>query len=56
MLERKVSLVVDSHQCEVVKMELGVQQGLSVSSIWFAVYLSEIFKEREEWVEGCMSK
>lgn len=55
MSERKVSLVVDRHQCEAVEVETGVPQESPVSRILFAIYLSGIFKEVEEDVVGCMT-
>lgn len=55
MSERRVSLVVDGHQCEAVVVETEVPRGLPVSHILFAIYLSGIFKEAEEEVEGYMS-
>lgn len=55
MSERKVSLVVESHQCEAVEVEMEVPQGSPVLPILFAVYLSGIFKEVAEEVQGCMT-
>lgn len=53
--ERLVRLVVDSHLCEAVGVETGVPQRSPVSSILFAAYLREIFKEMEEEVEEYMT-
>lgn len=55
MSERKVSLVVDGHQCDSVEVVTGVPQRSPVSSILFAIDRSESFKEVEEEVKGYMA-
>lgn len=56
MPKRNNSLVVDTNQWEVVKVETGVPQGSSASPLLFAIYLSRIFQEGKEEVEGCKAR
>lgn len=55
MWKGRVSLVVDGHQSEAVEMEMGVPQGLPTLHILFAIYVSEVFKQVEQEVEGSMA-
>lgn len=56
MSERKVSLMVDSHQYDAVEIEMGVPRGSPVSPILLGIYHSRIFKKVKEDMEGCMAK
>lgn len=55
MLDRSVSLVIDSHLCQETTVETGVSQGSPVSPVLFAIYLSEVFKEVKQEVEKSMA-
>lgn len=55
MSERRVSLVVQDHQCDAPEVKTGAPQGFPGSPILFAAYLSRIFKEVETEMEGCMA-
>lgn len=55
MSERKVSFVMDGHQCEGATVETGVPQGSLILPILFTIHLSEIFKEVKGGMERCMT-
>lgn len=46
---------MDDHQCNTVEVKKRISQGLLVSAILFAIYISGIFKEVEEKVEIWMT-
>lgn len=55
MPERRVSLVVDSHQSTKEEVETRVSQGSPVSPVLFVIYLGWVFKEVENEVEECVA-
>lgn len=52
MSDRSVGPVIDRNQYKEAEVETGVRQGPLVSSVLFAIYLSNIFREVEKVVEG----
>lgn len=54
MSERKVSLLVDGHQCKTVEVGTRVPQESPVLPIVFLVYQSGIFNVVKEELEECM--
>lgn len=55
MLDRSVGGFMDGHQCEETAVDTGISQGLPVSPIIFAIYLSGVSKEVEKEIGGCMA-
>lgn len=56
ILERKVSSMVDGHQCEAIEVETAVPQGLPVIPILFAISQRVIFQNMEKELEGCKAQ
>lgn len=51
---RCVRLDIDGHKCYLVVVKMDFPEDMSVSPILFAIYLSEIFREVEAELEGCI--
>lgn len=46
--------MIDGYMCEETAVETVVSQGSPVLPVQFVIYLSEVFREVEQEVEGCM--